>query len=295
MASRAPRRRSVQGDRERSTLHSSFLSHRSFLWLKIAAVLSLGVIASYWLIDVTPRHNGGSWYGYTLGTIGVLLILWLALLGYRKRKMTSGVWSLKAWTSAHVYLGLSLLVIGTLHGGFQLGWNVHTLAWVLMVLVILSGIWGIIAYATLPAALSNNRDERTQAQMLDDIRSIDRQLHEAAQPLNPHDAAIVRSSLEQDPFAGGLLSRLSGHYSRCATARARDQIRITTAPQADFGHDPLEKIDSLLGRKQAALKRLRRHLKIRALLEVWLYIHVPLTFALIVALSAHIVSVFFYW
>ena len=44
-----------------------------------------------------------------------------------------------------------------------------------------------------------------------------------------------------------------------------------------------------------ALKRLRRHLKIRALLEVWLYIHVPLTFALIVALSAHIVSVFFYW
>ena len=295
MASRAPRRKSVQSDRERSTLHSSFLSHRGFLWLKIASLVSIACLVGYWLIDVTPRHNGGSWYGYTLGTIGVLLILWLTLLGYRKRRMTSGVWSLKAWTSAHVYLGLSLMVIGTLHSGFQLGWNVHTLAWALMMLVIASGIWGITAYATLPAALSNNRDERTQAQMLEDIRALDRQLHEAAQPLNPHDSAIVRTSLEQDPFTGSIWSRLTGRYGGCATAKARANIRVTTGSKPDFGHDPLEKVDALLGRKQAALTRLRRHLKIRALLEVWLYVHVPLTFALIVALGAHIVSVFFYW
>jgi hypothetical protein len=31
------------------------------------------------------------------------------------------------------------------------------------------------------------------------------------------------------------------------------------------------------------------------MLEIWLYLHVPLTFALIAALVAHIVSVFFYW
>ena len=31
------------------------------------------------------------------------------------------------------------------------------------------------------------------------------------------------------------------------------------------------------------------------MLEIWLYVHVPLTFALIAALSAHIISVFFYW
>ena len=51
----------------------------------------------------------------------------------------------------------------------------------------------------------------------------------------------------------------------------------------------------LLKQKEAALTRLRRHLRIRALLEIWLYVHVPLTFALIAALSAHIISVFFYW
>lgn len=295
MATKAPRKTAAQGDRARSTLHTSFLSHANFRWLKISTVLSIVVILSYLLIDVSPRHNGGSWYGYTLGTIGALLIVWLTMLGIRKRAMTRGAWSLKGWTSAHVYLGLSLMVIGTMHTGFQLGWNVHTLAWALMMFVILSGIWGVTVYGTLPSALSNNRDERTQAQMLDDIRSIDRQLHDAAQPLSASDAAIVRASLDQDPFAGSLWSRLSGRYANCASAGALRQIRLHTGQSPDTGEDPLEKVDSLLTRKIAALGRMRRHLKLKALLEIWLYIHVPLTFALIAALSAHIVSVFFYW
>ena len=95
--------------------------------------------------------------------------VWLSLLGFRKRAITEGGWSLKAWTSAHVYLGLSLIVIATLHTGFQLGWNVHTLAYVLMMLVIVSGIVGIWFYSTIPAELSLNRREMTQRQMLEGL------------------------------------------------------------------------------------------------------------------------------
>ena len=277
------------------TLHDGFLRHANFRWLKIATILCLLTIASYLMIDVTPRHNGGSWYGYTLGTIGVGLILWLTLLGLRKRAMTRGRWSLKAWTSAHVYLGSSLIVIGTLHTGFQLGWNVHTLAYALMMLVILSGLFGIIVYATLPTALSNNRAEMTQVQMLEAIRAIDRQLHDAAQPLPQAQASLVRQSLNDDPFGGSLIARLSGRYLRCATAAAQASLRHWTGDHPDTGKEPLEKIDALLERKQAMLARLRRHLRLKALLEIWLYVHVPATFALLAALTAHIVSVFFYW
>ncbi|MGB3377278.1 MAG: hypothetical protein WBA55_00750, partial [Allopontixanthobacter sediminis] len=127
-----PSEQQNQRERRQSSDHESFLSHRNMRWLKVALVLCLVTIVSYFWIDVTPRHNGGSWYGYTLGTIGALLIVWLSLLGIRKRNISAGRWSLKAWTSAHVYLGLALIVIGTLHTGFQLGWNVHTLAYSLM-------------------------------------------------------------------------------------------------------------------------------------------------------------------
>ena len=253
--------------------------------------MCLLIIISYALVDATPRHNGGSWYGYTLGTIGAGLILWLTALGYRKRKMTNDYWSLKAWTSAHVYLGLSLIVIGTWHTGFQLGWNVHTLAWALMMLVILSGLYGVIVYATLPAALSNNRDEMTQMQMLEAIRAFDRQLHSAAQPLTPEDTAPVLAALDEDPFAGGIVARLGGRYPNCATAAALRTLAASHSSDAAAR----EKVVGLLKQKVAALARLRAHLRLRALLEIWLYVHVPLTFALIAALSAHIISVFFYW
>jgi len=293
MASLFKRRRSkaTQTERVRERRHEGFLRYANFRWAKISGGLCLLIIVSYALIDVTPRHNGGSWYGYTLGTIGAGLILWLTALGYRKRKMTSDYWSLKAWTSAHVYLGLSLVVIGTWHTGFQLGWNVHTLAWVLMMLVILSGLYGVIVYATLPAALSNNRDEMTQMQMLEAIRAFDRQLHSAAQPLTPEDTAPVLAALDEDPFAGGIGARLSGRYPRCATSAALVALSTSRSSEAEAR----EKVIGLLKQKEAALARLRQHLRIRALLEVWLYVHVPLTFALIAALSAHIISVFFYW
>ncbi|MEZ5709595.1 MAG: hypothetical protein R3E02_09440 [Blastomonas sp.] len=292
-AAEAPRRKTRE--RERQSSHDGFLRYAGFRWLKIATLLCVACLASYMLIDVQPRHNGGSWYGYTLGTIGAGLIIWLTFLGVRKRAMTPGGWSLKAWTSAHVYLGLSLIVIGTLHTGFQLGWNVHTLAWSLMMIVILSGLVGIYFYATLPQGLSTNRDEMTETQMIDALRSLDRQLHDAAQPLEPAQAALVQSSLEQDPFGGGFLARIANKYPGCKTRAAQSELRRQRAYQPRTGNDPLDKVDSLLERKEATMGRLRKHLQIKAMLQVWLYIHVPMTFALLAALSAHIVSVFFYW
>jgi hypothetical protein len=275
--------------------HEGFLRHRRFRWLKVALLVSLVAVAAYAVTDVQPRHNGGSWLGYALGTVGALLILWLTMLGIRKRAMTRGRWSLKSWTSAHVYLGLSLIVVATLHSGFQFGWNVHTLAYALMMLVILSGIYGVAVYATLPDELSDNRSELTRPQMIDAVAKLDQQLQAAAQPLSVDDAGIVRLSLSEDPFRGGLLRRLSGNYSNCRNAAALQQMRRRAATAAADGAAPIAHVVELLERKGMALARIRRHLRIKALLEVWLYVHVPLTFATIAALAAHIVSVFFYW
>jgi hypothetical protein len=275
--------------------HEGFLRHKGFRWLKVALALCLAAILAYALIDQRPRPSGGTAYGYALGTVATLLILWLTLLGVRKRAMTRGRWSLKGWTSAHVYLGLSLVVIATLHTGFDFGWNVHTFAYALMLLVIVSGIWGVAAYATLPEALSNSRSEMTRPQMIDAVVKLDRQLQSAAQPLADADTAIVRRALADDPFRAGVFRRLSASARGCRTDAALAGLRKRLALATGDEAEALESVVALLERKAAALARIRQYLRLRALLEVWLYVHVPLTFALIAALAAHILSVFFYW
>ena len=279
--------RFTQDEARRDSDHVSFLRHKGYRWLWIALALCGASIAGYLLIDQQPRPNGGTWYGYTLGTIGFGLIIGLSLLGVRKRRINPGAWSLKAWTSAHVYLGLSLIVIGTLHTGFQIGWNVHTLAYVLMLLVIATGIYGIYVYATLPASLSANRKEMTRAQMLDALTAIDRQLESAAQPLGRAEADLVIDALGQDIFSGGALARLTGRYPGCATARALRGIGT--------GSEAAARVTALLEKRSEQLAQIRGALRIRAMLEIWLFIHIPLTIALIAALTAHVISVFFYW
>ena len=282
-----PNNRFKQDEARRNADHVSFLKHKKYRYLWIALLLSIVSGLGYALIDQEPRPNGGSWYGYTLGTIGLLLIVWLSLLGIRKRKITTGAWSLKAWTSAHVYLGLALIVVGTLHTGFQIGWNVHTLAYFLMLLVIITGIYGVIVYATLPASLSSNRNEMTRAQMLEALTALDRQLESAAQPLGREQSDLVISALGQDVFYGGALARLTGAYPGCKTDKALK--RIGTGSGAE------ERVHTLLTKRAEQLGQIRRHLRIRALLEVWLFIHIPATIALLAALLAHVVSVFYYW
>ena len=286
-------RPSRQSARQLSADHEGFLRHREFRWLKLAGALCLIAILAYALVDAEPRPNGGTWLGYTLGTLGAGLIVWLSLLGVRKRTMTRGAWSLKAWTSAHVYLGLALIVIATLHTGFEFGWNVHTLTYALMILVIASGLFGVVAYSVLPAALSNNREEMTQPQMLEALAAVDRQLQSAAQPLDPHWAGQVLAALGEGVFADGLWRRLGGGQRSGATQQAIDAFNRASSEETD---DPaLVRVEALLQRRAAQLARMRRHMRLKALLEVWLYIHVPATFALIAALTAHVVSVFYYW
>lgn len=283
------------GERSNVVQHEGFLRHRNFRWAWRAGALCVIALAAYLLMDAQPRPNGGSVFGYIAGTVAALLVLWLTLLGLRKRAITSGNWSLKAWVSAHVYLGLAVMVVATLHSGFQFGWNIHTLAYGLMVLVVVSGLFGVTVYALLPRYLSRNRGETTQKQMLETLKALDRQINEAAQPLSETQARVVQMSLENSPVGGGLWRRLSGGRGGCGNQKALSRLRGLRRQATDVELQVLDRMDELLQRKAAALGQVRRHLQIRAWLAVWLGVHVPATIALIAAITAHVFSVFIYW
>ncbi|MDZ7825014.1 MAG: hypothetical protein U5R48_02005 [Gammaproteobacteria bacterium] len=289
-------------------MHQSFVTYRGGRWFWIATALSLLAIAVYGWHDVPEPPNGGTWLGYTLGTIGALLILWLLYLGRRKRDYASNLGSVQGWTSAHVYLGTALIVIASLHAGFQFGWNVHTLAYVLMMIVIFSGFFGVWVYLRYPAMLSDNTGGKSRGDLYREVGEIDKQLLKQASRLGSEVETAVASALERTQVGGGTLAQL----------KARDDSQVMLPGQglmANPGQQPiidfvvdrlaqtshreqselLREISNQLGARGRLLRRIRRDVQIQALLKIWLYVHVPLAFACLAALVAHVISVFLYW
>jgi hypothetical protein len=296
-------------------IHENILRYRGgrYAWW------ALGLIALSALIYATQggrqQPGGGTWQGYALGTLGALLIVWLTLLGMRKRRYRSNLGSVQGWTSAHVWLGLALVVVATLHCAARFGWNVHTLAYVLMCAVILSGIFGLYVYLATPRQLAANSDGRSRAALFAELFDLDRKGRELAKVCDPGVNVAVKSSIERTAIGGGVWRQLlavddslfmradsvadAGAAALVSNADQQgviDQVaqRVPqAAKRAEAGN--LQALIVVLCRRQAVLRRIRRDIQLQGWLRLWLYIHVPLTFALLAALIVHIMSTFMYW
>lgn len=276
-------------------MHQSVLVYNGFKYFKISMLLMVVSVAVYAYHSPVDGPNGGTWLGYTLGTIGALLILWLMWFGIRKRSYTSNAGRVEGWLSAHVYLGSALILIATLHAGFQVGWNLHTLAYVLMLIVIASGMFGVFAYLRYPELMTDNRRGRTMMMMLSEMADLDRECREVAADLSDEINRAILHSSENTRIGGSIRRQLSGKDPKCATTAAYHQVEQyvenVDATQAEAARHLL----ILLGKKVELVERARRDVRYKALMDIWLYFHVPLSFGLLAALAAHIVSVFFYW
>lgn len=277
-------------------MHESFLTYRGFLFLKIAGLAGVLAVALYLGHRPMDAPNGGTWLGYGLGTVSALLVVWLAWFGVRKRRY-GGVAQLRGWLSAHVYLGSTLLVLATLHTGFQLGWNVHSLAYALLVLVVSSGLIGAIAYVRLPRQVTANRGRQTLEAMVAEISALDREARQAATALDDKVNALVVAASERLQIGGSLRRILSAREPNCRTAACLAHLE-ELASKGTLGPEEgktLGTLVRLLYRKSELLHRARLDVRYQALLDIWLHIHVPASILLIVSLIAHVVAVFFFW
>ena len=299
----------------RETIFQSFIGYKNFRYFWLAIFLSLMSILIYSNYEPTEPNNGGTWLGYGLGTIGALLILWLMYFGIRKRQYHSTAGTVKGWLSAHIYLGLSLIIIVTLHTGFQFGWNVHTLAYVLMCLVILSGVWGVYAYLRYPQLMTRNRHDLSRQQIFEQLKDLDRQTLKLAEIL-PSELRIMVASAVQRAIIGGdwesqLLAKdnskivvMANHLHKKSNqvVSNKDQMELSNVLAQALTRNretkivqALQELLKLTINRASLLLKLRRGIQLQAFLEIWLYIHVPLSFGLLAALVVHIFSVFIYW
>jgi hypothetical protein len=292
-------------------MHESYLVYRKKRYLWLSLLMTAFVIAVYWIDDPQEPANGGTLLGYVLGTIGALLIAWLAWYGIRKRRYASTLGSVQGWLSAHVYLGTALFVVVLLHTGFQFGFNVHTLAFTLMVLVILSGFFGVFVYQKHPARLSNNRGGVNRSELLDQLADIDNRSKRVAGTLGDDFEEVVISGISRTKLGATMIGRLKGLDQSQVMLRQGSEVKAVSnagqeaaldwlAEQQSRCSDPTKagtigELSALLRNKRKLVKQLNEDARLQAMLEVWLYVHVPLTAGLLVALMIHILTVFIYW
>jgi hypothetical protein len=272
----------------------TFLEYENHRYLKVASVMLLASLVVYLSEEPPGGRSGSSWTGYGLGTLAAALIFWLMALGIRKRRYASSGAPLKGWVSAHVYLGTVLLFIVPLHSAFEFGWNVHTLAYVLMCVVCLSGILGVTFYALVPTSMTRNRNNITLDAMLERIAEIDSECRMAAEGLPDAYAQAVITSIDETRIGGSWRAQLSGRDDDCGTSRALKQLRTAGVDLDGAGKEQERKLIELIARKERLLKQIRRDVRYKGLLDLWLLIHVPFAFATCAALLVHVFVVFWY-
>jgi len=297
-------------------MQESILAYRRLRYLWVASALAAIAIIAYAFHAPSEPPNGGTWLGYTLGGAGAALILVLAAFGRRKRAYASRLGSVQGWLSAHVYLGIALVVIVTLHAGFQFGWNVHTLSYVLTCVVVASGVVGVWFYLRYPGLMSRNRAAQTREQMLAELADLDRLCARQAAALGGDYPEVIMSARDRATLGGGAFTLLAGRdrsrvvlpaaqqggggeshaLANPSQSRLLDWLGQQLAQSTDGERTRLiHELMTLTSARRALLDRLRRDAQIRAWLRTWLYVHVPVSTALVAALVAHVIVVFLYW
>ncbi|HEV2110895.1 MAG TPA: hypothetical protein VGT99_06045 [Gammaproteobacteria bacterium] len=310
-------------------MQDSFLSYRHYRYLKLSIALLVPCIALYVLFRPATGPSGGTWVGYTLGGVGAAIIVFLLWFGVRKRQFGSSLGNVRGWLSAHVYLGAALPVIATLHCAFDFGWNVHTLAYALLLLVTASGFYGLYVYVRYPNKLTANRLNRPDAHALEEILQLDNRSLELAESIDTDTYQAVLRSVRRVRIGGNIWRQLRGgsRRARLAERKAHEMLlrqgmvlvskiksqgpgqmqamqagltlKMMAERLATTGSgsqvETLRELMELMGRRRQLVQQLNEEIRLRAHLQVWLYVHVPLSTALLAALVAHVVAVFFYW
>lgn len=270
------------------------VAHSGIVWRRIFIVLLIAVAASYWYYAQREFPHGGSRFGLGYGIAGTALILLLAFFGIRKRWYRSRFGTLEQWLQSHIYLGILSLVVLLFHTGGRFNDKVAVTTLILVIIVVASGIFGAILYATVPRLLTEVESNLTVEEISDQLNQLGRAMARIASGRSAPFQRIYDELLKQTTPGGLagwrlLLSRLA----KKRQAEAADWARlIALAPKEE--QEDLRQMLVLSRQRKELLLRLIYQQRYKNFLEAWLYIHIPFTIALLIMAVVHIAGVFYY-
>ncbi|MSU23487.1 MAG: hypothetical protein EXS32_06640 [Opitutus sp.] len=268
------------------TLHRRTL-HRILLMLTLAVACGLTLVAFARLSATRPHLV----YLTGWGLFG--LMIYLTLYNLRKKFSFIPVISSRLWLQAHLYIGLFTGLVFLLHlrwhrpqGGFE-----TTLA-LLFAGVTLSGIFGWWLSRTVPKRLTTAGGEVP----FERIPVIRRDLRLQAEKLVLGGVAGAQAAT----LAGFYEARLADFFSHPAnfsshlvgSHRPLNQLLGQIAEVDRFMNAAEKKTAAALGELVRQKDMLDFHRAAQIVMKGWLFVHIPLTYGLLVFSVAHVVIVY---
>jgi len=242
------------------------------------------------------RSVGGTPLGLIFGAIALSIFIFAALLGVRKKLVLWRVGTVQRWLRAHIWLTLLTIPLVILHSGFRLGAPMTTTLMVLYAIVMVSGIYGLMLQHKLPTIMKESLPAEIVFQQLPKMRT---QLCAAAEKLQRSlkqqvrsGSAAVATDVSQEEVLAGFIEQRLLPYLRAGRG---EKYRLGHAREADdiFRHLKF-RVDEM---NQARVDEMRRWCDERRLTDIqlrmqhwlhgWLFVHVPLSFLLLLMTVWH--------
>jgi hypothetical protein len=173
------------------------------------ALASLAILAISTAVYViyalrTPQGpRGGSFIGLFFGIVGSAFMLFAALLGARKRVPTWRLGRAQAWMRGHLWLGFLALPLILFHGGFHFGGTLTRVLLWLLIITVLSGVFGAALQYYIPRLMTTDVPLETIYDEIGNVRLLLQEEADRAVESICGNLGLSKSSDEEVQRAGG--------------------------------------------------------------------------------------------
>lgn len=267
----------------------NFINYAGWRWFWITVAIVVLACAWYLFDDPLTPKSGSTVYGYTIGILSGTAMIYLLWYGSRKRRYFAQATTLKEVLSAHVWIGLALLILVPLHSGFRFHWNVHTVTYLLCVLTIVTGVWGIYLYRALPKEIKSNRGEGSIKNLLEQFENLGQSLRRMESGKSD---AFVHFISRFDTYAVPALPLLL--IGKRAKPLSKEETAAALRGIPDSERTDILGAISVIDKRYEFLVRIEKEALVQCWLKIWLTLHVPLACGSMLLLIIHIISVLYY-
>ncbi len=260
----------------------SFVSRR----LRNLALLALALAPITWFLLESAARLGRP--DFISGYLLLVSIVFLALYNLRKKAPIAVAFSSASWLQLHTYVGLGTAVLFGLHVDWRLPDGIlESLLATLYWLTFLSGVVGLIWTRTVPKQLARVSEEFVYER----IPALRQQIYERAQQvvletvratgnntLGEFFSERLQGYLEK-PRGLGYWLRPTSEVRKRLLAELTEVTRYLSEPERQAG----EQIFSLVRRRDD----LDYHAALQWRLKAWLFMHIGLTYPLVMVAVVH--------